>query len=113
MYETTPTPILEASENAISSVQKTPNRVSLETIKAKISKAEYIHPTAVPHMTVCVLLLKNGFSVVGSYVPADANDFEDALGKQFSFEDALRQVWSLEDYILREYLADETASRRT
>lgn len=106
------TPALQASEDAVSSAEKTPNRVRLQNIKDKVRWVEYIHPTQVPHMTICVLLLKNGFAVTGTSTPADAENFDEELGEQLAYEDALRRVWPLEGYILREYLADEAANRR-
>lgn len=107
------TPFLQASDEAIAAVQKTPNRVSLDNVKAKIKSVEYVNPEAVPHMTIAVVVLKNGYAVVGHSAPADAANFNRDLSQQFAMEDALRKVWPLEEYILREYLADEEASRRT
>jgi hypothetical protein len=96
------TPSLDASEEASRAVQRTPNRVSLDQIKAKIGDIEYMHPALIPHMTICVVILDNGYAVVGKSAPADPDNFDPELGNQFAYEDALRQVWPLEAYLLRQ-----------
>lgn len=93
---------LEDSDKQAADVQKTPNRVSLDSIKAKIIKEEYTHPVMIPHMTICLLMVSNGFVVLGKSTPADVDNFNEALGKQFAYEDAVRQLWPLEAYLLRE-----------
>lgn len=87
-------------------VQKTPNRVSLDSMLAKIVDEDYFWPPSIPHMTLCVLVLKNGFALVGKSAPADAENFDEELGKKFAKEDAIRQMWPLEAYALRERMTD-------
>ena len=55
-------------------------------------------------LTLCVLVLDNGFTLVGKSAPASAENFNSALGRKFAYEDALRQLWPLEGYLLRERL---------
>ena len=87
-------------------VQKTPNRVSLDSILAKIRHEQYINPVVLPHMTICVLVLENGFAIVGQSAPADSGNFNPELGKKFAMEDAIRQIWKFEGYALREKLSN-------
>jgi hypothetical protein len=96
---------LRASDDASKAVQKTPNRVTLDSMLAKVADAEFLNPKSVPHMTICVLTLTNGFAVVGKSAPADAGNFDVELGKKFAKEDAVRQMWALEGYALREKLS--------
>ena len=93
---------LRMTDDESKAVQKTPNRVSLDSLLAKIEIEEYMYPRHIPHMTICVLLLENGFALVGKSAPADADNFDKELGKKFAKEDAIRQMWSLEAYLLRE-----------
>ena len=86
-------------------VQKTENRVSLDSMLEKIMSEQYIHPAAVPHMTICVMVMDNGFAVVGKSAPADAANYNEDLGQKFAREDCIRQLWQLEGYALREKLA--------
>jgi hypothetical protein len=101
----TETPSLQASEDASAAVQKTPNRVTLDHIKSRVEGIEYINPKSIPHLTIAVVILDNGFAVVGKSAPADAHNFDENLGRQFAYEDALRHVWPLEAYLLREKLS--------
>lgn len=96
---------LEASDAAAAAVQKTDNRVTLDSMKAKIATTEYLRPESAPHMTIAVLTTTNGFQLIGKSAPADPANYDAALGEKFSFEDALRQMWPLEGYLLREKLA--------
>jgi len=95
---------LRISDNASKAVQKTPNRISLDSMLEKIAVTEYINPPIIPHLTICVIVLENGFSLVGKAAPADPENFDVELGRRFAKEDAIRQMWPLEAYALRERL---------
>jgi hypothetical protein len=92
---------LRITDDASKDVQKTPNRIALDDMIGKIATEDYIYPPSIPHMTICVLVLKNGFALVGKSAPADAENFDANLGKRFAREDAIRQMWPLEAYALR------------
>lgn len=107
---------IEETDQASLAVAKSPStRVSLADIEANIvgefsSTAEKMFPgmpTPQPMalLTVCVIVLKNGFTVIGKSAPADAKNFNAELGHKFAREDAIRQIWPLMGYALREKLA--------
>lgn len=115
---------LEATDAASAAVQKTPHRVSLQDLNDQIGAEYYFtadkailgaaaeagKPTpplvdALKIMTICVLVTKTGFVVVGKTAPADPNNFNAELGCKFAREDAVRQMWPLEGYLLRHKLA--------
>jgi len=98
---------LRATDDASKAVQKTENRVSLDSMLAKIRREEYILPIYAQHMTICVLVLDNGFAVVGKSAPADPENYDEELGKRFAQEDAIRQLWPLEAYVLRERMTKQ------
>jgi len=98
---------LEVGDRAAAAAQRTPNRVTLDSMIEKIESEEFLNPETIPHLTICVLRLKNGFSLVGTSAPADAGNFDADLGRKFAREDAIRQMWPLEGYLLRERLASE------
>src|SRR5262245_15042982 len=52
-------------------------------------------------MTICFLVMKNGYVVVGKSAPASPENFDETLGRQFAREDAIRQIWPLMGYELR------------
>lgn len=93
---------LQLADEASQAVQKTPNRVSLQSMEAKIRDIEYIHPETIPHMTLCVITVANGFALVGWSAPADPENFDQNLGRKFAYEDAIRKLWPYEAYLLRE-----------
>jgi N4 Gp49/Sf6 Gp66 family protein len=87
-------------------VQKTPHRVSLDDIIGKIAHYDYSNPERHPHLTICLVTMKNGFVVIGKSAPADPKNFDRELGREFAKENAIRQLWELEAYLLREKLAN-------
>ena len=95
---------LRVTDSIASKVQKSAHRVSLNSMVKKIKEEEYIYPKAVPHMTICVMVMDNGYAVVGKSAPADPENFDEQAGRTFSREDAIRQLWPLEGYALREKL---------
>ena len=97
---------MREADHASKAVQKTPNRVALDEMEAKIASVEFYNPANIPHMTVAIVVMKNGYAVIGKSAPADPDNYDDALGKRFAREDALRQLWPLEGYALRERMMD-------
>lgn len=65
------------------------------------------HPALEPLelLSVCILVMKNGFTVIGKSAPASAANFDLELGRKFAYEDAVRQLWPLMGYALRDRLA--------
>ena len=55
--------------------------------------------------TLCFLVLKSGFTVVGKSACADPSEFDQVKGEKFAREDAIRQIWALEGYLLKQSLA--------
>jgi Phage protein (N4 Gp49/phage Sf6 gene 66) family len=56
-------------------------------------------------LSVCILVMKNGFVVIGKSAPASPENFNAELGREFAYEDAVRQLWPLMGYALRDRLA--------
>jgi len=61
-------------------------------------------------MTICVLVLKNGFVVTGEGVCADSNNFDQDLGRRAAREQAIQKIWALEGYLLRQKLFEQQES---
>lgn len=55
-------------------------------------------------LSICVLVMNNGFTIIGKSAPASPENFDAALGKTFAYEDAVRQLWPLMGYALRDRL---------
>lgn len=96
-------------------------RVTMEDIEANIASERYgtgadltilNHSKAgVPAMTkslelltICVLVLRNGFTVVGTSACASPANFNAEIGRRLARERAIDQVWPLMGYDLRTQL---------
>lgn len=96
---------LRDTDDRPKAVQKTPWRVSLDAMKRRIKSVEYIFPKSIPHMTIAVIILDNGYALVGESAPADAANFNEQLGKDYAYENALKKMWPLEAYVMRDLLS--------
>lgn len=56
-------------------------------------------------LTICVITLRNGFTLVGKSACASPENFDLEIGGKIAREDARRQIWALEGYLLRSKLA--------
>ena len=56
-------------------------------------------------LTICILVMKNGFTIIGKSAPASPENFDADKGERLAYEDAIKQLWPLEGYALRERLA--------
>ena len=56
-------------------------------------------------LSICILVMRNGFTVIGKSAPASPENFNAALGQKFAYEDAIRQLWPLMGFALRDKLA--------
>lgn len=77
-------------------------RVTLESLEAKVASAEYFRSKT---LTICILTLANGFTIVGKSACASPENYSQALGERYAYDDAFRQIWAFEGYLLREQLA--------
>lgn len=55
-------------------------------------------------VTVCLLKLANGFSVVGESAAAHPDNFDTELGRKVARQNAHDKIWALEGYLLRQNL---------
>jgi len=113
---------LQATE-AYSAARSTHPRVSLADMEGKISAHHYFtagaaiaalnHPkqadSPLDILTICVLVMQNGFTVIGKSAPASPENFDPEKGARFAYEDAIKQLWPLEGYALRERLAEQSS----
>ena len=77
-------------------------RLNPAHIDSIIKRAEYHRLTDV--LTVCVLTLKNGFTVTGESACASPENYDQEIGEKISFENARDKVWLLEGYLLKEII---------
>jgi hypothetical protein len=60
-------------------------------------------------LTLCILVMSNGFTVIGKSAPAAPENFNAELGAKFAREDAIRQLWPIMGYALRDSLHHKVA----
>lgn len=122
MEQPTSTSSLEATEAECAEGRTAP-RVSLGDIQANIAgqltftaghaAALFGAPAdkALDLLTICVVTLRNGFTIIGKSAPASPANFDAALGAKLAYEDAVRQIWPLMGYALRDRLYDAENAR--
>lgn len=124
----------QAIEKEIQAKGLTAARVTLDDVEANIVGEHFHHPTGydwgcgthvgtsdidkIKRHTVCILTLRNGFTVVGiNEGPVSAANFDQELGRKLARQKAVDQIWPLMGYELRSKLAagdkpDHAASLR-
>ena len=76
-------------------------RVSKEGIEKRIKDVEY-HVLPSTTITICRIIMVNGYGVLGQSACVDPANFDAAVGRKFSYEDAFDKIWALEGYLLAE-----------
>ena len=62
---------------------------------------------ALPLLTFCVLVLRNGFTVTGESACASPENFDAEIGRKVARANAVSRVWPLMGYELRSRLASQ------
>ena len=82
-------------------------RVTLESINSKIKGTQYyVFPGTT--VTVALIELENGSSVVGESACVSPENFDAELGRKFAYQNAFNKIWPLEGYLLKEKLNKES-----
>lgn len=78
-----------------------PTKVTAEALAAKIVDATYV---VMPdgRTTICQLTMENGFTVRGESSCVSVENFNKALGEEYSYRKALDKAWAFEGYLLAE-----------
>ena len=83
-------------------------RVTPERIDSVIAEKSFHRLTGT--LTVCVLTLKNGFTVTGESACASPENFNEEIGNKIAFSNAREKIWALEGYLLKQRLYDDLDS---
>ena len=86
-------------ENEILEKELTAARVTMDTILESIERETFL---VLPDTTatICILHLKNGFTVHGYSACVSADNFDEELGRKISKNNALDQCWPLFGFLL-------------
>lgn len=75
------------------------NTVTEERITGLIKSEEFF---MLGEKTIaCLVILQNGFEIVGTSACVDPANFNTTMGREFAHEDAMRQIETLEGYRLQ------------
>ena len=80
-------------------------RLTPDAITGTIKNTMY-HVFGDTCLTVCRMVLKNGFTVTGESACASPENFDVEIGKKIAFEQARNKIWMLEGYLLKQRLSD-------
>ena len=98
-----------------------PTRVTLEDIEANIKSEHYFRtsiaweamggqPVAeLEPLTICVLVLQNGFTVIGQSACVDPANFNAEIGRTVARQNAVNHIWPLMGYALKTELSKVNA----
>jgi hypothetical protein len=100
----------EIQSKGLNAPRLSPEHINAQIVSEVSGRASELFKD-VPHMpaleclTICVLTLKNGFTIVGKSACASPENYDRDLGHKIAREDARKQIWALEGYLLRSKLA--------
>lgn len=62
-------------------------------------------PAPLELLTICVLTLRNGYTIVGHSACASPQNFDATIGRKIARQNATQQIWPLLGYALKNVLA--------
>lgn len=97
----------QAIENEIREKGLDAPRLTPDHIDSVIDRELY-HVFGDTCLTVCCLVLKNGFTVTGESACASPANFDEQLGRKIARDNARNKIWTLEGYLLKQRLSNPT-----
>lgn len=94
----------QAIEAEIQKKGKTGPRITPDMVDAEIVDEDY-HVFPRTQLTVCVLTLKNGFTVTGESACADPANFDADLGRMIARSNARNKIWPYLGFRLKDQIA--------
>lgn len=115
----------KAIEQEIQAKGKTAPRVTPDDLQANIADEFYFtagdgmfgrevaecgqgvtNEASLNHLTFCVLILRNGFTVTGESACASPENFDAKIGRKIARQNAEQKIWPLMGYELKQRLHD-------
>lgn len=97
--------------------------VSKASIEAKIRGAYFINAGAAVQasdqgynerdleelklVTICIIILENGFKVEGTSACVDPSRYNEAIGRKEAYDNAFEKIWEKEGYLLKQKMFEE------
>src|SRR6478609_4131751 len=76
-------------------------RLTPESIDATIAGECYWRVPCTT-MTVCALILRNGYVVTGESAAVSPENFDEDIGRKIARKNARERIWALQGYLLRQ-----------
>jgi hypothetical protein len=92
---------------AIEALGLTAPRITPNHIDACIVGEQY-HVFDGTTVTICLLILQNGFTVTGESACASPENFNAEIGRKIAYQNAREKIWALEGYLLKQQLHEST-----
>lgn len=64
-------------------------------------------PAPLELVTICVLTLRNGYTIIGHSACASPENFDAVIGRKIARQNAVQQIWPLLGYALKDRLASK------
>lgn len=93
-------------EQEIQAKGLTAPRLTPATLDQKITRELY-HVFPGTTLTVCCLVLENGFTVTGQSAAVSPENFDEEIGQKIARAEARDKIWQLEGYLLRQRLHEQ------
>ena len=77
---------------------------SVDTLNPSLVSTTALDPT-LGLLTICVIVLRNGFTVTGESACASPENFDAEIGRKIARQNAIEKVWPLMGYELRSKIA--------
>lgn len=90
-------------ERAIQEKHLNAPRITPAILDARITTEMYYQFPGTT-VTVCCLVLENGYCVIGQSAAASPGNFDAEIGEKIARGDARDKIWPLEGYLLRDRL---------
>ncbi|MEL5333851.1 Gp49 family protein [Serratia nevei] len=78
-------------------------------------KSEYVEGERIlaplDYLTICTLVLRNGFTVTGESACASPENFDAEIGRKIARDNAVQKIWMLEGYLLKQRMHDDAHLR--
>lgn len=104
----------------------TPRTITKASIESRIRSVHYVNvgaavlgqqpvDTKLTHedlgelslVTMCFIIMENGFKVEGVSACVDPAKYNQELGQQFAYQNAFEKLWQLEGYLLKDHMHQE------
>ena len=76
-------------------------RIKPSDVVDQINKIQWVQEGV---LTICIIIMQNGFIVTGESACADPDNFDEMVGKEVAKRNAMNKIWPLLGYALREKL---------